>query len=127
MKRTLVGRQPTFRPNKHRTNFYRVLLLIGLILLGLWLGLNLQRGEVKSPFVPSPTPTRMAESFFLEAKAYFDAGKLDDPSNDDPASSLPPVNDAIDAYKAALQADPQNAQAWAELARIQAYSSSTLQ
>jgi tetratricopeptide (TPR) repeat protein len=88
--------------------------------------MNLQRGQVKSPFVPTPTPTRMAQSFFLEAKAYFDAGKLDDPSNNDPNSNLPVVNDAIDAYKAALQADPQNAQAWAELARIQAYSSSML-
>ena len=36
------------------------------------------------------------------------------------------MNDAIEAYQAALDGDPQNAAAWAELARIQAYSSSML-
>jgi tetratricopeptide (TPR) repeat protein len=36
------------------------------------------------------------------------------------------INDAIDAYQAALKLDPNNAQAWAELARIQTYSSSML-
>ncbi len=126
MNRSLVGKRPTFRPNRRRTNFYRVMLLLCLILIGIWVGMNLQRGQLKSPFVPTPTPTRMAQSYFLEAQAYFDSGKLDDPSNKIPGSNLPPVNDAIDAYKAALIVDPQNAQAWAELARIQAYSSSML-
>ena len=41
-------------------------------------------------------------------------------------SADPVINDAIDAYKAALEHDPSNAQAWAELARIQAYSSQML-
>ncbi len=36
------------------------------------------------------------------------------------------INDAIDAYQAALVGDPENASAWAELARIQAYSSNML-
>jgi tetratricopeptide (TPR) repeat protein len=69
----------------------------------------------------------MADSLFLEAQAYFEAGKLDDPSSIAAVSQdSPPINDAIDAYKAALEKDPDNAQAWAELARIQAYSSSML-
>ena len=79
-----------------------------------------------SPLQPTPTPTRMAESYFLEAKAYFDAGKLDDPSNEVAGSTAPAINDAIDAYQAALERDPNNFQAWAELARIQVYSSNML-
>ncbi len=156
MNRTLAGKQPTFRPGRAKTNFYRIMALLGLILGSVWLLLALRRGEVKSPFEPTPTPTRMASSYFMEARAYFDAGKLDDPSNNVPGGMLlsnflatatamgtefPPdgtvtpaiptpsgtvINDAIDAYQAALQADPNNAQAWAELARIQAYSSQTL-
>ncbi len=35
-------------------------------------------------------------------------------------------NDAIDAYKAALAEDPNNASAWGDLARIQTYSSNML-
>jgi tetratricopeptide (TPR) repeat protein len=69
----------------------------------------------------------MAESYFMEAQAYFNAGKLDDPSNNTLGPETPAINDAIDAYKAALQRDPNNAQAWAELARIQVYSSNMLQ
>jgi tetratricopeptide (TPR) repeat protein len=53
----------------------------------------------------------------MAAQAYFAAGKLDDPTSD---------QDAIGAYQQALQVDPNNAQVWAELARIQTYSSSTL-
>jgi len=51
----------------------------------------------------------------MEAQAYFDAGKLDDPASD---------FDAIGAYQLALQIDPTNARIWAELARIQTYSTS---
>jgi len=156
MSRTLVGKRPTFRPGRQKTNFYRVMALLALILASVWLLMALRRGEVKSPFEPTPTPTRMAASFFMEAQAYFDAGKLDDPSDNLPGGVLsasmlataaalgtpipengtvtpaarnpnePVINDAIDAYQAALVADPNNAQAWAELARIQAYSSQTL-
>ncbi len=43
-----------------------------------------------------------------------------------PSGSDLVINDSIDAYKAALQGDPGNAHAWAELARIQTYSSSLL-
>ncbi len=102
------------------------MLWLSLILVAAWLLLGIERGRVISPLAPTPTPTRMAASYFLEARAYFDAGKLDDPSNEVPGSDAPPINDAIDAYKAALAGEPDNAQAWAELARIQTYSSSML-
>ena len=127
------------------------MLWLSLILAGIWLLLGYQRGEVKSPFDPTPTPTRMVGSYILEAEAYFDAGKLDDPSNnsialdatsassptpglrmDGPDSTpvaptpIPVINDAIEAYQAAIRLDPNNATVLAELARIQAYSTMML-
>jgi tetratricopeptide (TPR) repeat protein len=128
MERDLVGKRPSFHQDRRGTNFYRVLILLGLIVASVWLMLGLRRGEIISPFDPTPTPTRISESYFLEARAYFDAGKLDAPNS--PTLTLTPgapvINDAIEAYQAALQGDPNNAHAWAELARIQTYSSSML-
>ncbi|NMC11332.1 MAG: tetratricopeptide repeat protein [Chloroflexi bacterium] len=118
----LVGRLPTFRPAK-RLNAMRLMLWVALILVGIWVLLGIQRGEIISPYLPTPTPTRLAVSYIEEAEAYFQAGKLDDP---DPPAPTPPRYDAIDTYQRALQVDPNNAQAWANLARIQTYSSSLL-
>lgn len=126
MDRNLVGKRPTFRPARGGDNFYRIILWISLILAGIWFLLGLEREVIVSPLKPTPTPTRIAESYFMEAEAYFNAGKLDDPSNATPGPGVPAVNDAIDAYKAALQTDQENAAAWSDLARIQAYSSSML-
>jgi tetratricopeptide (TPR) repeat protein len=122
LEQPLVGRLPTFRPEK-RPNAIRMMILVGLIVASVWVLLGLQRGEIISPYLPTPTPTRSAASFFEEAEAYFQAGKLEDP---DPPAPTPPRYDAIDTYQRALQVDPNNAQAWAELARIQTYSSSLL-
>jgi len=116
MKRVL-GKRLIFNQTKSRSNSYRVLLWIVWILGGVWLLLGLERGEMASPFLPTPTPTRTTDSYLMEAQAYFDAGKLDDPLSD---------QDAIGAYQRALQVDPQNSRAWAELARIQTYSSSLM-
>lgn len=126
MERDLVGKRPSFHQDRQGTNFYRMMVLLGLIVAGVWVMLSLRRGQIISPFDPTPTPTRMSESYFLEARAYFDAGKLDDPSNATPAPGVPAINDAIEAYQAALQGDPNNASAWAELARIQTHSTSML-
>jgi len=119
MERDLVGKRPNFRPVKSSSNVYRIMLWLGLILAGLYLLLGVQRGQVEPLFMPTPTPTRMATSYILEAQAYFQAGKLDDP---DPPKPAPPNPDAIDTYKKALEIDPGNAQTWAEMARIQTYS-----
>lgn len=117
MTRQITGKSVNFNPVKPRSNPYRVLLWAILVLAGIWMLLGLERGEVQSPFQPTATPTRMSESYILEAEAYFDAGKLDDPASD---------QDAIGAYQRALAVDANNANAWAELARIQTYSSSLL-
>ncbi len=111
------GKTFNLHPVKSRSNPYRVLLMAILIMGGVWLLVSLNRGEVQSPFNATPTPTRSPQSYILAAQAYFAAGKLDDPASD---------QDALGAYQQALAIDPQNAKIWAELARIQTYSSSTL-
>ncbi|RCK73265.1 MAG: TPR repeat [Anaerolineae bacterium] len=119
----LVQRKPLFRERKATFNPYRVLFLIVLILasIGVWRGV--QQGAIKPAFYPTPTPTRSAASYIEEAEAYFLAGKIYDP---DPAPPAPPRPDAIDTYQRALTIDPNNAEAWARLARIQTYSSALL-
>jgi tetratricopeptide (TPR) repeat protein len=126
MEHGLSGKRPTFHQERQGTSFYRIILLLGLIIAGIWVMMMIRRDQIISPFVPTPTPTRVAESYFQEAQAYFDSGKLDDPSNATPGPNIPKINDAIDAFKAALAEDPKNASAWGELARIQTYSSNML-
>ena len=111
------GKSFNLHPPRSKSNPYRVVLLAFLILGAIWMLIQVNRGKVQSPFNPTPTPTRSADSYIMAAQAYFDAGKLDDPATD---------QDAIGAYQQALRVDPQNALIWAELARIQTYSSSTL-
>jgi tetratricopeptide (TPR) repeat protein len=117
MSQIQSGKTFHLHPVGNRSNPYRVLLLIFLIIGSAWLLLMVNRGEVQSPFNPPPTPTPSPESYIMAAQAYFAAGKLDDPSSD---------QDAIGAYQMALQVDPSNALVWAELARIQTYSTNTL-
>lgn len=117
MERQLVGKRPTFHRSKPRTNTYRIMLLMLAIMGALWLNRQVQSGEIKPLLYPTPTPTRQANSYLMEAEAYFAAGKIDDPNTD---------QDAIDTYRLALLEDPENAQVWAELARIMTYSSSIL-
>jgi tetratricopeptide (TPR) repeat protein len=117
VNRPLVGKQPTFHRSKSRDNSYRILLWLFLIVGALWLLRSVESGEIKPLLVATPTPTRMANSYIKEAEAYFAAGKLDDPNSE---------NDAIDTYKLALEEDPEDAKTWADLARIQTYSSNML-
>ncbi|HSO27759.1 MAG TPA: hypothetical protein VLS48_06785, partial [Anaerolineales bacterium] len=126
MDRQISGKRPHFRPVQRRSNFYRVMLLLSLILGSVWVLLGFQRGQVQPLFQPTPTPTRVARSYLMEAEAYFDAGIIDNPSNNRAGVEAPPVNDAIEAYQAALALEPDNLSAWIELARIQAYSSAML-
>ncbi len=117
MSQIQSGKTFNLHPVRSKSNPYRILFWTFLILGAVWLLLQLNRGQVQSPFNPTPTPTRSPQSYILAAQAYFAAGKLDDPASD---------QDAIGAYQQALAIDPTNALVWAELARIQTYSSSTL-
>ena len=65
---------------------------------------SVSAGAVKPAFAPTPTPTRISTNYALEGQTHFQAGDL---------------AKAIEAYKLALQQEPQNIQLWSELARIQ--------
>ncbi len=103
----VTRRRPLFN-QRTNSNVYRVFFLTLLILGGLWVVYGAKDGEIKTIGVPSPTPTRGAPSYKAEGEAYFKAGKLDF---------------AISAYQKAIEIDPSDADAFAEMARIQTYSS----
>lgn len=123
MERDLVGKRPTFHRQKSGSRPYRLMLWIVLIMVGAWMLFGIRRGQVEPLFKPTPTPTRTANSYIQEAQAYFLTGKLDDP---DPPLPTPARYDAIDTFQRALDIDPENAQAWAEKARIETYSTTML-
>src|SRR4026208_1086830 len=92
---------------RSNSNLYRIFLWAVLTLAGLWLVYGVNQNQITPIGEPTPTPTRAAFSYASEGDAYFTAGNLDD---------------AITAYQTALEVDPNDAQAWASLGRIRAYS-----
>ncbi len=106
----LSPHRPIFN-HRAESSVYRIFFLAILSLGGIWLIIQMRQGQITSPFAAAPTPTRNSNSYALEGDAQFTAGSLDK---------------AIAAYREAVRVDPNNAQAWAELARIQAYSTSLL-
>ncbi len=109
----LQGDDIRFTPPERRSRPLWVAVYIVLALLGAALDWGLLSGAVQRPqlFAPTPTPTRSALSWAEEGKAQFMAGDLDA---------------AIGAYQMAARLDPRNGQLWAELARVQVYSSALL-
>jgi len=106
----VIHRRNLFR-RESQINIYRLFFLIVLILGGMWLIGQINRGDVKPLFLPTPTPTRTVASYALEGDAFFTAGDL---------------GKSIAAYQEAVRVDPTDAELWAKLARIQTYSSSLL-
>lgn len=96
------------RPAGRRSNPIRVMIYIGLIAGGVLLTRLVEVGRVKPLLSPTPVPTRTANSFADEGKAFFSAGDMDA---------------AILAFEKAVLEEPNNGLLWAELARIQTYSS----
>jgi tetratricopeptide (TPR) repeat protein len=86
-------------------------LWIVMLLGGVWMLQQMNKGEIQPLFLPTPLPTRSVESYVLEGDANFSAGK---------------VSDAITAYQEAVGLNPNDAQTWWKLARIQTYSSAFL-
>lgn len=106
----IYNRRNLFR-RRDETSVYRMFLLVVLILAGIWLIRSVQQGDVKPLFLPTATPTRYALSYTLEGDAHFTAGKLDA---------------AIQAYREAAVIDPDNAEVWAQLSRVQTYSTALI-
>ena len=115
-KRNLFRRRDEF-------NVYRMFFWIVLILGGIWLIRSVQMGDVKPLFLPTATPTRFAESYALEGDAQFTSGQLEDVKDE---NGVVISTGAISAYLQAVKVDPNNAQVWAQLARVQTYSSAML-
>ncbi len=119
MDRNITGKRPTFHQSGPKSNLYRVLIWLGLIVTGAWMLTQVGIGpeyRIQPLFLATPTATRTADSYLLAAEAYFNAGKIEDPAD----------TDAIDAYRMALELDPGNALARAELARLLTYSTRLL-
>lgn len=106
----IYNRRNLFR-RRDETSVYRMFLLVVLILAGIWLIRSVQQGDIKPLFLPTATPTRLPVSFTLEGDANFTAGQLDA---------------AINAYQEAARVDPNNAEAWAQLSRVQTYSTALI-
>lgn len=108
---------------RNESNVYRMFLWIILILGGVWLIRSVVQGDVKPLFLPTPTPTRFAQSYAIEGDALFTAGKLNDVKDVDGNVISP---GAITALREAVKVDPNNAKVWADLARVQTYSTQLL-
>jgi len=106
-----IHRRYIFLRQKQRNDPYRVLILLALLLAALFVLREFRSGAIEPPFQATPTPTRSVVSFEQEAETYFQIGDL---------------NKAIESYQRAIEVQPQNQQLYAELARIQTYSSSLL-
>ncbi|HEY61087.1 MAG TPA: tetratricopeptide repeat protein [Anaerolineae bacterium] len=94
------------KKRRKRSSLWRILFL--LILIAGFIYLNRVVVPATPPlFIDTPTPTRNPESYTNEAKAYYEDGKL---------------LQAIDAYKQAIQAQPEDASLYIELARVQIFA-----
>ncbi len=105
----LNDKRRIFSNRNGRSNPYRIVALLALLMAGIFVIRGYQSGQVEALFLPTPTPTRIPRSYALEGETQFVAGNL-------PA--------AIAAYQRAMELDPTNARLIAELARIQTYYSS---
>jgi tetratricopeptide (TPR) repeat protein len=104
----LRGDQLPLGDSGRGTRLWRVLAILALIVAGIWVTRLVEAGRVKPLFLPTPTPTRVAQSFRQEGDAHFSAGDL---------------QRAIAAYRTAAKLEPEIAETWANLARIQTYAS----
>ena len=107
----LSGKEPTFRKRKPHSNPYYVIVLLVFVLIGLFVIRAFNTGEIEPVGLATPIPTRTVNNYTTEGETYFIAGDLEN---------------AMNAYNKALEIAPNNAEIWAEVARIKAYSSSTM-
>ncbi len=106
----IYPRRPLFN-RRPQSNIYRMFFWVLLILVFVWMLQQMNKGEIQHLFQDTPVPTRAADSYTMEGDAHFSAGN---------------VEAAIQAYREAVRVEPNNAQTWAKLARIQTYSSAFL-
>jgi tetratricopeptide (TPR) repeat protein len=102
----LRGNKWSMNKRRRRSNPWLIAFL--LIAIGFVAYLNVYIiPTVPPPFVPTPTPTRDPVSYVQEAEVYVAEGRY---------------TVAMEAYQAALKADPQNVSIYLSLAKLQIYS-----
>jgi tetratricopeptide (TPR) repeat protein len=104
-----------FRREKPHSNPYRMMIWLGLIMIGIMVYRAHQQGVIPDLFGPTPTPTRTILSYEQQGDTYFQLGKLDCEAGKSDC--------AIGAYEQAAQLNPNSVELWTKLARIQTYSS----
>lgn len=93
------------RRRGRKVNFW--LISIVIVLIGMFAYVDLVIVPTTPPlFISTPTPTRDPRAYAQDAASFFAQGK---------------INQAIDAYKQATIADPQNPSNYLELARLQVF------
>lgn len=107
----LTGQKFRVRKVPPRSNPWRMLLWFLLIASGLYYWNRLESGVLRSPLEPPPPPTAPAAELARQGDALFDSGALEA---------------AIEAYRQAVALQPEDSRLWAELSRIQVYSSTAL-
>jgi tetratricopeptide (TPR) repeat protein len=103
----IPGKKPLFRQDNSRNAPFRIVVLILVLFALIFVLRSINSGSIPPFFLPTPTPTRTFASYASEGQAQFIAGDL---------------GKAIAAYQQALRVEPRNPELWAELARIQVYS-----
>ncbi len=102
----LRGSKWSMNRRRQRPNWFRIILLVLLIAAGLYLD-RFVVPTVQSPFEPTPTPTRPAESFITDAETLFNQGKL---------------AQSIQAYQQAIASKPNDPAYYVDLARVQVFN-----
>jgi tetratricopeptide (TPR) repeat protein len=105
------GKRNLFSKPRKTSNPVRVFIGLVMLLVMLFVLRAFSSGKITPLFSPTPTPTRTLNSYTTEGETHFQAGDLEK---------------AIDAYKSAVKVDPNSPALWAELARIQIYSTSQI-
>ena len=86
-------RKDLFRNSGNRSNPYRIMLILLVIVVLVAVLRDYASGEIWPPFVPTPTPTRTVNSFITEGETHFQAGNL---------------AKAIESFNKALILEPNN-------------------
>jgi tetratricopeptide (TPR) repeat protein len=102
----LRGSKWNMRRRRPKINWFLVVLVVILIAIVTYVD-RFVLPTAQTPFVPTPTVTREAESYVTEAESLFDQGKL---------------LQAIDTYREAIRIKPNDPALYIALARVQIFA-----
>jgi len=102
----LRGSKWSLRQRRPRVNWFLIIIVIALIGIVTYVD-RFILPTAQSPFLPTMTPTREAESYVADAEALFNQGKL---------------LQSIDAYREAVRIQPEDPSTYIALARVQIFA-----